>query len=310
MEVTTIISPSLTNQFYAGGAYFSQAFNLRNPSAVEGEPYSLLFNNGSKALPSLQTYGSAYFGALPFATIEDPTFGGDFTKKQIRVAGDNITKLIQRHTLRAGIYYQWVDNPQVLSGQNTNGSLSDYYHPASFTDADGSVVHSANNNTADLLEGIIGGISQTNKKVETNLYFYSLSGYVQDHWLVNRHMSIDAGVRLEHFTPWIDPHGQGVAVFDAKAYASGAPLASPGVLYHAIDASIPLTGVPTRPAYINPGSVSFMTSVATPKQSSVLVMERIVNMTPIPTDSCPRKQQRDSEPTPLRPADIHSRICI
>lgn len=252
MEVTTIISPSLTNQFYAGGAYFSQAFDLRNPSAVEGEPYSLLFNNGSKALPSLQTYGSAYYGALPFATIEDPTFGGDFTKKQIRVAGDNVTKLIQRHTLRAGIYYQWVDNPQVLSGQNTNGSLSDYYHPASFTDADGSVVHSANNNTADLLEGIIGGISQTNKKVETNLYFYSLSGYVQDHWLVNRHMSIDAGVRLEHFTPWIDPHGQGVAVFDAKAYASGAPLASPGVLYHAIDASIPLTGVPTRPAYINP----------------------------------------------------------
>jgi Carboxypeptidase regulatory-like domain/TonB-dependent Receptor Plug Domain len=252
LEVTTVLSPSLTNQFYAGGAYFSQAFNMRKPSAVEGEPYSLIFNNGSKALPSLQTYGASAYTALPFATIEDPTYGGDFTKKQLRVAGDNVTKLIQRHTFRAGIYYQWVDNPQVQAGQNTNGSLTDYYHPTAFTDYDGSVVHSANNNTADLLEGIIGGISQVNKKVETNLYFYSLSGYVQDHWLVNRHMSIDAGVRLEHFTPWIDPHGQGVAIFDAKAYASGAPLASPGVLYHAIDASIPLTGVPTRPAFVDP----------------------------------------------------------
>ena len=252
MEVTTVLSPSLTNQFYAGGAYFSQAFNMRNPSAVQGQPYSLIFNNGSTALPSLQTYGSAFYGGLPFATKEDPTWGGDFTKKQMRLAGDNVTKLIQRHTLRAGIYYQWVDNPQVQAGQATNGSLSDYYHPASFTDADGSKVYSANNNTADILEGIIGGISQANKKVETNLYFYSLSGYVQDHWLVNRHMSIDAGVRLEHFTPWIDPHGQGVAVFDPKAYASGANLAAPGVLYHAIDASIPLTGVPTRPAFIDP----------------------------------------------------------
>lgn len=251
-ELTTVISPSMTNQFYAGGARFLQVFNLKTPSAVVGEPYSLLFNNGSKARPSLQTYGSATFAALPFATIEDPTFGNDFTAKQLRVAGDNVTKLIQRHTLRAGIFYQWVDNPQTQAGQNTNASLSDYYHPASFTDADGSVVNSANNNTADLLEGIIGGISQVNKRVETNLYFYTLAGYVQDHWLATRHMSIDAGIRLEHFTPWIDPHGQGVAVFDAKAYASGAPLASPGVLYHAIDASIPLTGVPTRPAFFEP----------------------------------------------------------
>jgi hypothetical protein len=174
------------------------------------------------------------------------------SRKQMRLAGDNFTKLIQRHTFRAGIYYQWVDNPQVSAGQNTNGSLSDYYHPASFTDADGAIVSSANNNTADILEGIIGGISQVNKKVETNLYFYSLNGYIQDHWLVGRHMSIDAGVRLEHFTPWLDPHGQGVAVFDAAAYRSGAPLASPGVLYHAIDASIPLSGVPTRPVFVDP----------------------------------------------------------
>ncbi len=252
LEVTTILSPSLTNQVYAGGAYFSQSFNLRTPSAVTGEPYSLLFNNGSTALPSLGTYGTSFYGALPFATIEDPTFGGDFTKKQLRLAGDNITKLIQRHTFRAGIYYQWVDNPQVQAGQNTNGSLSDYYHPATVKADDGTSLSSANNNTADILEGILGGISQVNKKVETNLYFYSFSGYLQDHWLVNRHMSIDAGVRLEHFTPWIDPHGQGVAVFDAQAYASGAPLASPGVLYHAIDASIPLTGVPTRSAFVNP----------------------------------------------------------
>jgi hypothetical protein len=255
MEVTSVLSASLTNQFYAGGAYFTQPFHLRTPSAVQGNPYTssgLIFNNGSTALPSDQTYGSATYSGLPFYTIEDPTYGGDFTKKQMRLGGDNVTKLIQKHTLRAGAFYQWVDNPQLSGGQNTNGSLSDYYHPTSFTDADGSVVYGANNNMADIFEGIIGGISQVNQKVETNLYFFSLSGYAQDHWLVGNHLAIDGGVRFEHFTPWIDPHGLGVAVFNAAAYASGTPSASPGVLYHAIDPTIPNTGVPTRAAFIDP----------------------------------------------------------
>ncbi len=250
-EITTAFSASLTNQFYAGGAYFSQTFDLRNPSALKGEPYSLLFNNGTQGIPSDQSYGSSDFSGLPFMSYEDPTFGGDFSKKQLRVAGDNVTKLLGRHTFRAGIYYQWDDNPQI-SAQNTNGSLSDYYHPASFTDSDGSTVFSTSNNTADLLTGIIGNISQVNKKVETNVYFWAFSGYLQDHWLIGRHMSIDGGVRLEHLTPWSDPHGQGVAIFDPVSYRSGAPLASPGVLYHAIDSAIPLTGVPTRPAFVEP----------------------------------------------------------
>lgn len=250
LAVTTAYGSSLTNQIYAGGAYFSQTYNLKTPSALEGNPYSLLFTNGSVGLPSDQTYGSSTFDGLPFMSYEDPTFGGDFTKKQFRMAGDNATKLLGRHTFRAGVYYQFDANPQIAA-QNTNGSLSDYYHPATFTDA-GTTVYSSGNYTADLYEGIIGNISQANKKVETNVYFYSISGFLQDHWLVGRHMSIDAGVRLEHLTPWSDPHNQGVAVFDPTSYRSGAPLASPGVLYHAIDASIPLTGVPTRPVFVEP----------------------------------------------------------
>jgi hypothetical protein len=123
---------------------------------------------------------------------------------------------------------------------------------SAFSDSDGSTVDATTNNTADLFEGIIGNISQVNKKVETNVYFYSFSGYIQDHWLIGRHMSIDGGVRIEHLTPWSDPHGQGVAIFDPASYLSGTPTASPGVLYHAIDHSIPLTGVPTRPVFVEP----------------------------------------------------------
>ena len=67
-EVTTNLSASLTNTFYAGGAYFSQIFNLRYPSLIQKETYSLLFNNGSTALPSLGTYGASNFDGYPFWT--------------------------------------------------------------------------------------------------------------------------------------------------------------------------------------------------------------------------------------------------
>jgi hypothetical protein len=251
-RVTSVLSPSLTNEFYAGGAYFSQPFNLRNPSAVLNNPYQFVFANGSKAMPSAITWGSSTYGGMPFMSVEDGTWGGNFSKKQMRLAGDNVTKLLGRHTLRAGIFYQWVTNPQKQQGQYTNGQISDYYHPSSFSEQDGGTGYSTGNYVSDLYEGVIGGFAQENKKIETNLYFYNLSWYAQDHWLVGRKLSIDAGIRFEHLAPWTDPHGLGLAVFDPTAYASGSPTSSPGVVYHGIDRSIPMAGVPTRSVFYEP----------------------------------------------------------
>jgi hypothetical protein len=68
-----------------------------------GESVRGAFNNGTKALPAIGDYG---YDGLPFMTPFDSTFGGYYANKQIRTAGDNITKLIGQHTLRAGLYYQ------------------------------------------------------------------------------------------------------------------------------------------------------------------------------------------------------------
>lgn len=251
-HVTSVLSPTLTNEFYVGGAYFAQPFQLRDPSATLGNPYQFLYANGSQAQPSFQTYGSATYNGLPFMSIEDSTFGPTFTKKQLRMAGDDVSKVVRSHTLRAGIFYQWISNPQKQQGQNTNGSISDYYHPSTYTDADGSKVTNTSNYLADILLGSFGSIGQTNSKIETSLYFYGLSGYVQDHWLLNRHLSVDAGIRFEHLAPWTDPHGIGVAVFDPASYANKTPSRLPGVLYHQIDSNTPIGGVPTRAAFISP----------------------------------------------------------
>ena len=264
INFTSVLSSSLTNEFYAAGAYFSQRFRARNPSAnskapavtATGNPYTGLFNNGSQALVSVGDYG---YNGLPFNTPFDSTYGGYYANKQIRTAGDNVTKLIGQHTFRAGVFYQWASNPQSQQ-QNTGGSVANYYMPATFTDpilgttynTDGNGI--SGNYLANFAEGHYGSFSQVSSQPFLNVYFWNFSGYVQDHWRITPHLSIDLGVRLEHFTPWIDAHNTGIAIFDPADYAATAPSAlsgtsshKPGILYHAINSSVPLSGI-TLPA--------------------------------------------------------------
>ena len=271
LNFTSVISPSLTNEFYAAGAYFSQRFSARNPAAnskssavaASGNPYTGLFNNGSQALVSVGDYG---YNGLPFNTPFDFTYGGYYANKQIRTAGDNITKLIKQHTLRAGIFYQWASNPQSQQ-VNTQGSVANYFMPSSFTDpilgntynTDGNGI--SGNYLANFAEGHFGSFSQVSFQPINNIYFWNLSGFVQDHWAITSHLSIDLGVRLEHLTPWIDAHGIGIAVFDSADYTATAAAASgstnmsnhqPGIVYHATNPSIPLSGITLPAVFVEP----------------------------------------------------------
>jgi hypothetical protein len=267
LNFTSILSPTLTNEFYIAGAYFSQRFAARNPAANSKEPaieasgnqYEGLFNNGTTALPAIGDYG---YDGLPFMTPFDSTFGGYYANKQIRTAGDNITKLLGQHTLRAGLYYQWAANPQSQQ-QNTNGSMANYYMPATWVDpvlgttynTDGNGI--SGNYVANFAEGHFGSFSQVSFQPFNNIYFWNFSGYVQDHWRVSQHFSLDIGIRLEHFTPWIDAHGVGIAIFDPADYAatSGAASASahqPGILFHRTDPSVPLSGVSLKKVWPEP----------------------------------------------------------
>jgi hypothetical protein len=275
LNFSTIFSPTLTNEFYAAGAYFSQRFSARNPLAdskvpaatASGNPYPGLYNNGSQAIVSVGDYGA---DGLPFNTPFDFTFGGYYANKQIRTVGDNVTKLLGKHTLRAGIFYQWDSNPQSQQ-QNTNGSTDAYYLPGSFNNAVLGTVYGTNSNLpagssavgiggnylADQLEGQFFQFTQASFQTHLNIYFWNLSGYVQDHWRVTPRLSVDYGVRLEHFTPWIDAHGTGIAVFDPADYAAtAAAFASsphlPGIVSHATNPAVPLGGVSFQTIWPDP----------------------------------------------------------
>ncbi len=255
---THIFGPSLTNEFYAAGVYFTQKFVPKTPSAVANNPYTGVFANGSIVQPTLEDYGN---DGLPLLRTPDTSFGGIFANKQVRIGGDNLTKVWGKHTLRAGVFYQWDDNPQIPPFVNTNGTINVYYIGETFTDPVAGLVHSTGavgsgnggNFLADFGEGQIFQYNQTNLMPEPNLYFWNLAGYIQDHWRLNPRVTLDLGVRLEHMTPWEDTHNVGVSVFNAAAYNNGVNANSaPGVQWHGMNSSIPNGGRPTRWGFPEP----------------------------------------------------------
>ena len=270
LNISTIISPTLTNEFYGAISFLGVSFTNKTPSALNttalGFPYAGAYNNGSQTVPQLLGYGGAL--GLPLALWQDTYDKGIFTNKLVRTGGDNLTKQWGTHTARIGFYGQMDSNNGLQSYIPTNGSVALYYYGETYQPVNpitnlpvGPIIHdtgavnsgSGGNYLANFAEGNLAQYIQTNINPPVNLYFWNLSGYAQDHWRIKQNLSIDFGIRFEHITPWSDAHNIGVPVFSDSAYhsdAAGSPL--PGFLWHAIDPSVPLSGAATRWAFVEP----------------------------------------------------------
>jgi hypothetical protein len=258
LNLTTILSPTLTNELQISGSWLNQEFVAEDFAAtVAGYPYTGVFNNKSHVMPALEDYGD---DGLPLSLLPDFSSGGIYQKKWIRTASDNITKVIGSHTLESGFFFQMDTNNAIVPGVQTNGALALYYFGETYTDPIAGLVHDTGavgsgvggNYLADFLEGGVQSYNQANVQPHQNSYFFNYSGFLQDHWRATQHLSIDIGLRLEHITPWGDAHNIGVPVFDPASYNSGINPSQPGFLWHAIDKRIPVTGRPTRWAFVEP----------------------------------------------------------
>ena len=260
LHYTSIISPTLTNNVYVAGAWLLQNFVPKNFAATTlngAYTYGGLFNNGSKEIPEFMDYN---YDGLPVVLSPDGSFGGIYAKKWIRTGGDDLTKVLGKHTVSIGFFTQLDTNHQVPPSVDTDGAVELYYFPESFVDPVAGNVHwtgavgsgSGGNYLANFLEGGVQTFTQTNSAPAANVYFWNIDGYIQDHWRITPHLTIDYGVRFDHLSPWSDAHKQGIPVWNPAAYASRSNPALPGVEWHAIDPSVPLSGVPAKWAYTEP----------------------------------------------------------
>ena len=128
-------------------------------------------NNGLDQIPSMTAWGNGPTMFNPGGF--DPVL---FATKWLISGAQNVTKVAGAHTLKVGVYYEWVNNSQPGNG-DSNGRLV----PASWG-ANGTT----GNYFADLLTGTLAEYGEQSPNIVRDMAYNIFEGYVQDSWKVEQ----------------------------------------------------------------------------------------------------------------------------
>jgi hypothetical protein len=236
-----VFSPTLTVEGRFGYTKINFPSDPADPSKILRKnmnfPLTGIFNNPdapavlswSQSIPNLGDVGHDYH----------PTM---IAVKGIPSTSADVTKVLHTHTMKYGFYYEHTYNEQDNWGQFM-GVLA--YDP--WTTISG-------NNYADMLMGLVGqeGYFEQALPPPTNLAQNIASFYAQDHWKLNRRITIDYGMRFEHYAKPYADDPWGMATFDPAAYTANPTANNAGISWHSINSAIPLSGVNSRLFFYSP----------------------------------------------------------
>jgi len=253
LNLTKIVSSSITNEFVASGAKFNSPGQYEDRSKVmaTGSAWESAGYSGGASPAALYGYGSTasragvnqlpemgfWEGGLPsFAEAYVPE-KAQFLNKYTWSVQDNLTKVFKTHSIKVGFYAdQTMDNEMSL-GNNMNGTfqfmrwggcyinqqLSEYAPintaehapnlPAPIV-ANEPASAGTGNTVGQYLIGCPLNYKQENMDPNANMGDTAIEGYATDEWKVNSKLTVTFGIRLSHLTPWTDRDGIGLAVWD------------------------------------------------------------------------------------------------
>ena len=159
--------------------------------------------------------------------------------KGIPSAAGDVTKVWNTHTMKAGFFYEHTYNKQDNWGQFMGVLTYDPWNNVT------------GNNYADMLMGIGNdGYFEQALPPPTNLAQNVAAFYAQDHWRLTRRITVDYGMRFEHYAKPYANNSWGIAVFNPAAYNAGT--LDSGIQWHSIDSNIPLSGTSSRLFFFSP----------------------------------------------------------
>jgi hypothetical protein len=235
VSLTHVFGPTLTSESTFATTFISFPNTFEDPSRVSrsalGYTNPGIYQSGLDQIPSMTAWGNGptLFNPGGF----DPVL---FADKWLISGAQSVTKVAGAHTMKAGAYYEWVNNAQPGSG-DSNGRLV----PAS------SAANSSGNYFADVLTGTLAEYGEQSPNIVHDMAYNIFELYVQDSWRVNNRLTVDGGLRLSHLGPWYERDGRGMAVFDPALYDPNAPATSfPGLTWTGIDGSVPTSGAEVK----------------------------------------------------------------
>jgi hypothetical protein len=122
---------------------------------------------------------------------------------------DTLTKVWGTHTAKAGFFYEWIRNGQPANN-NSNGYMQ-FVPSANPTFSYGDAY-------ADELAGNLSSYNEQNFNRINDISYNTYEGFIQDSWKVTSRLTVEAGLGMTHFTPWIDREGFGYSVFIPSQY--------------------------------------------------------------------------------------------
>jgi hypothetical protein len=238
--VTTIINPTMTNEFTWG--YGHNQINIdpvndgltRSANGLSNLPVLFPGAIQNDFIPQFQFNGTRIDNQPNFGTNNAPFFNYNTTIDFV----DNVSKVWRQHVFKAGIYVQRSRKDQT-SFANANGQIN-------FGDSSSN----PNDTGFGFANAAIGAFSSFNQASQyaTGQYRYTnVEFYLQDTWKTTRRLTLDYGVRFYWIQPQFDSSLQTATFLPERYDPSRAvrlyrPAGAPGARF-AID---PVTGR-TRP---------------------------------------------------------------
>ncbi len=241
LSLTHIFGPSLTTESTFAATYIDFPNQFRDPSRVSrsalGYTNQGIYKSGLDQIPSVMAWGNGptLFNPGGF----DPVL---FAKKWLVSGSQNVTKVAGAHTMKAGAYYEWVNNSQPGNGDSNGRLILGNW-------AGGS----SGNYFADLLTGTVAEYGEQSANIVRDMAYNIFEGYAQDSWRAKDRLTLEYGLRLSHLGGWTERNGQGMAVFDPALYNANAPASEfPGVTWTGRNSNIPRSGVKVQPLFLSP----------------------------------------------------------
>src|ERR1039457_1124709 len=240
-----VFSPTMTSETRFGYTKINFPTDLADlaKQTRAGVGYNSTGIFGNSNTPAVVSWGST----MP--NLGD--VGHDYHPTMIAVKGmpsvsENLTKVFKTHTTKYGFYYEHLYNKQDNWGQ---------FMGAIAYGATGWGGGTTGNEYAYALMGIgHGGYFEQALPPPTNLAQNIASFYAQDDWKVSRRITVQYGLRFEHYAkPYSNPFG--LAVFNPAAYDSSilpADNTQTGISWHSLDHNIPISGAGSRFLFFSP----------------------------------------------------------
>ncbi|MDR3701914.1 MAG: carboxypeptidase-like regulatory domain-containing protein [Candidatus Sulfopaludibacter sp.] len=257
--VTYSISPTLINEFTVGESWNTWSYYttdggksqdrslLPNPPVLfpipTTNPTGASATNGYfNVLPQFQFGGVSGGSSMNFT--RNGTSAGNYENfNTIWTVTDNISKIVGRHTFKAGVYIE--------KNNKIQPSTPAYAGSFNFSPDTLNALGNTTNGYANALLGYVDSYSQTTARAVFNTQYWNAEFYIQDNWKVTSRLTLDLGLRFYHQTPQVDLNDTFSNFFPSQYSASAAPrVYIPGTSSGKRVAIDPGTGTVAPVAYI------------------------------------------------------------